>query len=124
MNVDAGQLVDRISAALDRINAQVEALGDGKDQEIERLNSELQDIRQKDSTSARTIAELTRRNGELASEVEMLKSQLLAASPTPEEGALAKELESMVENRQRDVDEIDSVLTELQSLLDEPNAKS
>ncbi len=122
MNEDVERLVDRTVTALERASERIRTSGNATDAEFSQLNSELEVLRQSAETSTRTISELSLRNGQLASEVEILKAKLLEKTDLERDESEVADIEKLLQNRKRDLDELDSVLTEMQKLLGKSDA--
>ena len=122
MHEDVKSLVDRTVAALERARERIKTSGNATEAEFSRLNSELGALRQGAEASTRTISELSLRNGQLVSEVEVLQAKLLEKTDLERDESEVADIEKLLQNRKRDLDELDSVLTEMQKLLGKSDA--
>ena len=120
MKEDVSELIDRAVAALERARGGVVATRNEAGSELERANSELKLLRRSAEASTRTLSELSLRNGKLASEVELLKAKLIEHSAQGGEDHSA-EIEKMLKEREQDLVELDSVLTEMDKLVGKSN---
>ena len=116
MNGDIKELVDRASAAMESAREKILSERSTASSDLEKMNVELELLRRSAEASTRTVSELSLRNGKLASEVEVLKARLIEQSERSD--VSAQDLERVIEGRERDLAELDSVLTELNGVLE------
>ena len=120
MNGDVKELVDRAAAAMESAREKIRSERSTASSDLEKLNVELELLRRSAEASTRTLSELSLRNGKLASEVEVLKARLIEKSERSD--VSADDLERVIEERERDLAELDSVLTELSGVLGKSDA--
>lgn len=120
MNGDIKELVDRAAVAMESAREKIRSERSAASSDSEKLNVELDLLRRSAEASTRTLSELSLRNGKLASEVEVLKARLIEQSERSD--VSAEDLERVIEGRERDLAELDSVLTELSEVLGKSDA--
>ena len=120
MDGDVKELVGRAAAAMESAHGKIRSELSSASSELEKLNAELDLLRRSAEASTRTLSELSLRNGKLASEVEVLKAKLIEQSERS--GVSTKDLERVIEEREQDLAELDSVLTELSTVLGKSDA--